>query len=187
VQHGKRKRKATPEYVTIVEESRRKKRKRKGKQSTNVGSSDHDVDGPSVQDEIGEDIMSTDVMVASGDDMAITEEKPKPRMQLKFEAAQSNGQCLCIVVEPLPEKILETELALVMPGQESERNRESLFLPEQADDIGDEHPSDVRGGGMMTFSQRLYATGDYMTGLLDDGEDSDGEVFFGDADDARYY
>lgn len=120
-------------------------------------------------------------------DVDIPEEKPKPRMQLKYEGVQTNGQCLCVVVEPLPQKTGETESAPVALGRESGRNGEPLFLPERENDAGHDHSSDAGDGDVMAFSQRLYGTGDYTTGLPDDGEDSDGEVFFGDADDAREY
>ncbi|GAV98924.1 hypothetical protein F5879DRAFT_698000 [Lentinula edodes] len=49
----------------------------------------------------------------------------------------------------------------------------------------DEDMDDADYGGMMEFSQILNAAGDVRAGALDDDEDMEGAVFFGDADEIR--
>lgn len=44
---------------------------------------------------------------------------------------------------------------------------------------------DVEYGGMMEFSQVIHAAGDVRAGALDEDEDMEGAVFFGDADEVR--
>ncbi|KAJ3710439.1 hypothetical protein FB446DRAFT_639794 [Lentinula raphanica] len=49
----------------------------------------------------------------------------------------------------------------------------------------EEGMDDADYGGMMEFSQILNAAGDVRAGALDDDEDMEGAVFFGDADEVR--
>ncbi|KAJ3789492.1 hypothetical protein GGU10DRAFT_404175 [Lentinula aff. detonsa] len=52
-------------------------------------------------------------------------------------------------------------------------------------DIEDGDMDDADHGGMMEFSQVLNAAGDVRAGALDDDEDMEGAIFFGDADEVR--
>ncbi|KAF8621570.1 hypothetical protein AX15_007597 [Amanita polypyramis BW_CC] len=196
---SKGKRKSRPEDGDRVKEVRRPKRKRREKQTTEVESNastevtgavsyDDEEIGPPCRDSTespvtghldADDIMDLDVS---------EEEKPKPRMQLRYENLQLGGQCLCVVVEPLLERNNDKsgQPSTRMTSTESGIDRQPLFLPEQELDSEDESET-VGDEGMMSFSQRLHAMGDYTTNLADDGEDVDGDVFLGDADDAREF
>ena len=69
----------------------------------------------------------------------------------------------------------------------NEPERQPLFLSEKDHDEEEDRLSGVEGD-MMTFSQRLHAMVDYTTGVVvDDDEDTEGDVFLGDADDAREF
>jgi hypothetical protein len=57
-------------------------------------------------------------------------------------------------------------------------NFDNTSFFEDSDDSDD-------GGGMMEFSQVLSATGEFRAGAVDDDEDVDTSMFFGDADEAR--
>ena len=113
------------------------------------------------------------------------EEKPKPRLRLAYEGLRLNGQCLCIVVEPLQKKVNDQPERLLVTDAGSEQERQPLFLPEQDHNDAEDQPSAAQGD-MMTFSQQLHAMGDYTIGV-DDTEDAEGDVFLGDADDAREF
>jgi hypothetical protein len=112
------------------------------------------------------------------------EEKPKPRLRLTYEGLRLNSQCLCVVVEPIQKKVNDERGPPSVAANEPER--QPLFLSEEDHDEEEDQPSGVEGD-MMTFSQRLHAMVDYTTGVVDDGEDTEGDVFLGDADDAREF
>lgn len=64
--------------------------------------------------------------------------------------------------------------------------REFPFVPDLDDSPHDDHgDSDSDRGGMMELSQLLNAGGNFRAGAVDDDNDMDGAVFFGDADEAR--
>ncbi|KIL68077.1 hypothetical protein M378DRAFT_158590 [Amanita muscaria Koide BX008] len=196
-QSGKRKARSKD----MIDSNGPKKSKRK-RRETQTEAVDQSVAGVSPREEddngaIGssplavtaDDTTSENPPVSNEDDLMdtdIAEEKPKPRMQLKYEGFHISGQCLCVVVEPLPTDGNESSLTTV-PHEGHEPNQQPLFLPEQEIDLTDDLSPDA-GGGMMTLSQRLHSiSADYTTGFVDDGEDSEGEIFLGDADDARGY
>jgi len=112
------------------------------------------------------------------------EEKPKPRLRLTYEGLRLNSQCLCVVVEPIQKKVNDERGPPSMVANEPER--QPLFLSEEDYNEEEDQPSGVEGD-MMTFSQRLHAMVDYTTGVVDDGEDTEEDVFLGDADDAREF
>jgi len=107
------------------------------------------------------------------------EEKPKPWLRLTYEGLRLNSQSLCVVVEPIQKKVNDERRPPSVAANELER--QPLFLSE---DYNEEEEVE---GDMMTFSQRLHAIVDYTTGVVDDGEDTAGDVFLGDADDAREF
>ena len=130
-----------------------------------------------------------DIPVTQADDSMVLEigeeEKPKPRLQLAYEGLRLNGQCVCIVVEPLQKKVNDQPERPLVADAGIEPERQPLFLPEQDHNEAEDQPLAVQGD-MMTFSQQLHAMGDYTMGV-DDGEDAEGDVFLGDADDAREF
>ncbi|KAI0347231.1 hypothetical protein BDW22DRAFT_1387298 [Trametopsis cervina] len=98
----------------------------------------------------------------------------------------------------------------VPPGQTAQRAKTPLFLPDDDDDdferrsvtpapvpqryrppvplfheTPEEQNEDDEDGGMMAFSQVLQTMGEYHTGAIDDDDEMDGMVLFGDADEAR--
>ncbi|KAJ3716340.1 hypothetical protein DFJ43DRAFT_1134603 [Lentinula guzmanii] len=140
------------------------------------------------------------------------EEKPKPLLHLKYQGFKILGSCLCIVVEPWPPISAPSRAASVLrstsraPTNEARaRSKTPLFLPDPDErdrsvtpfpdaihvrplplyDIEDGGMDDADHGGMMEFSQVLNAAGDVRAGALDDDEDMEGAVFFGDADEVR--
>ena len=128
------------------------------------------------------------VLAVTDDPMGLEpdEEKPKPRLRLAYEGLRLNGQCLCIVIEPLQKKIDDQHEPPLEADAGSELERQPLFLPEQDQDEAEDQPS-AGQGDMMTFSQQLHAMGDYAMGVVDDGEYAEADVFLGDADDAREF
>lgn len=111
------------------------------------------------------------------------EEKPKPQLRLTYEGLRLNSQSLCVVVEPVKKKVNYERGSPSVAANEPER--QPLFLSEDYSEEEDQ-PSGV-AGDMITFSQRLHAMVDYTTGVVDDGEDTEGDVFLGDADDAKEF
>jgi len=96
------------------------------------------------------------------------------------------------------------------PPSDKDRSRDPLFLPEDADDdiveVVDtgrtsgqyvnkpyldqvlnevDISDDEDAGGIMEFSQVLRSIGDSRAGAINDDEDMDGSVLFGDADEYR--
>lgn len=90
-------------------------------------------------------------------------------------------------------------------GNVHERSKEPLFLPEEPEDNATPSgsgqyinktylnqvlenigvPDDENVGGMMEFSQVLRSIGDSRAGAMNDDEDMDGSVLFGDADENK--
>ncbi|KIK68041.1 hypothetical protein GYMLUDRAFT_36859 [Collybiopsis luxurians FD-317 M1] len=58
-------------------------------------------------------------------------------------------------------------------------------LYDEDESTPDRGTDDIDYGGMMEFSQVLNAAGDVRAGAVDDDEDMEGAVFFGDADEVR--
>ncbi|KAJ4478236.1 hypothetical protein J3R30DRAFT_3702969 [Lentinula aciculospora] len=58
-------------------------------------------------------------------------------------------------------------------------------LPLYNDEYANEGIDDADYGGMLEFSQVLNAAGEVRAGAIDDDEDMEGAVFFGDADEVR--
>lgn len=141
------------------------------------------------------------------------EEKPKPALQLKYKGFSIYGQCLCIVVEPWPTARTTNRTPQELGGISSKKStprkhtmtastiapraESPLFL---ADDMEEENPisntqndlelmddsdDDSEGGGMMAFSQALNLAGDNRPGAVEDEQEMEGAVLFGDADEAR--
>lgn len=142
------------------------------------------------------------------------ETKPKPLLQLQYQGFNILGNCLCVVVEPWPYTQAVSRAPSVAPsvscpdimlsGQFETMHREQtpLFLPDP--DRGtpapfikgvlppvplfrnpiDQETDDIDDDALMKFSQVLNYAGDQQGGLEDDDE-IDGAVFFGDADEAR--
>lgn len=92
---------------------------------------------------------------------------------------------------------LREKTPLFLPDYESDRERSETPALSQGRRIppgpnfdntsffDDSDDSDDGGGGMMEFSQVLSASGEFRAGAVDDDEDVDTSVFFGDADEAR--
>lgn len=142
------------------------------------------------------------------------EEKPKPILGLTYQGFSIYGQCLCVVVEPWP-VVRSTTVAPVFAkpassAQPASRAQTPLFLPEDPEDteihLHAETPrrsninqvylnqvlkevdvSDDENdmGGMLEYSQVLYSIGGNRAGAVNDDEDMDGSVLFGDADEFR--
>lgn len=131
------------------------------------------------------------------------EEKPKPILGLTYQGFNIYGQCLCIVVEPWPvvrsttvNQSSTSETPLFLPeepeveerpkqGEENRSHINQAYLRRVLDQ--DELASDDEDnlGGMMEFSQVLYNIGDSRAGAINDDEDMDGAILFGDADEVK--
>jgi hypothetical protein len=143
------------------------------------------------------------------------EEKPKPALSLRYRGFNIYGHCLCIVVEPWPVvRTVTSDVAPIFkstmgPPQRSHTPAEPLFLADEADDEGsvsipantgqfvnksylqlvlsgvEAEAEEEDTGGMMEFSQVLQNIGDSRAGAMNDDDDMDGSVLFGDADEQR--
>ena len=138
------------------------------------------------------------------------EEKPKPALSLKYRGFNIYGHCLCVVVEPWPVvRTVTSDVAPIFKSTtgllKSNHAPEPLFLADEADteDIANTGQfinksylqqvlSDVEvegeeedSGGMLEFSQVLQNIGDSRAGAMNDNDDMDGSVLFGDADEQR--
>jgi hypothetical protein len=129
------------------------------------------------------------------------EEKPKPILGLTYQGFNIYGHCLCLVVEPWP-AIRSTTVPPI-----SDSGQTPLFLPETGNDFNTEHPAEATQvnrpyldrilkdgnvsdegedvGGMMDFSQVLNNIGDARPGAVNDDDDMDGSILFGDADEFK--
>ena len=129
------------------------------------------------------------------------EEKPKPILGLTYQGFNIYGHCLCLVVEPWPAIRSTIVPPILDPGQTP------LFLPETGNDSNTERPAEATqvnqpyldrilndgnvsdegedGSGMMDFSQVLHNIGDARPGAVNDDDDMDGSILFGDADEFR--
>lgn len=153
------------------------------------------------------------------------EEKPKLRLQLKYQGFNISGNCLCVVVEPWP-RIRAPSMAPIFSNttkaqsiapvnsassmETSYRERTPLFLPDPDrgrsetpapslprrvlppvplfnDTMDQEIEDSDDDDGLMEFSQVLNYAGEHRAGLVDDDDEIDGAVFFGDADEAREF
>ncbi|KIM46078.1 hypothetical protein M413DRAFT_441141 [Hebeloma cylindrosporum] len=135
-------------------------------------------------------------------DLEIEEdEKPKPILGLTYQGFNIYGHCLCLVVEPWPAIRSTTVAPNLEPGQTP------LFLPETGTDFSTEHPAEAAqvnqpyldrilndgnvsdedefAGGMMDFSQVLNSIGDARPGAVNDDDDIDNSILFGDADEFK--
>jgi len=142
------------------------------------------------------------------------EDLAKPVLSLTHRGFSIYGHCLCIVVEPWPavsgttsggaaSSSMNTDSPFV-EGNVHEQRKEPLFLPEEPADNATpsgnadinktylnqvlenaEVPDDEDAGGMMEFSQVLRSIGDSRAGAINDDEDMDGSVLFGDADENK--
>lgn len=154
--------------------------------------SDNEEPGVSSTNGLSGDPDTPDLSVTAADDPMVLEpdefeeEKPKPRLRLAYEGLRLNGQCLCIVVEPLQKKVNDQHERPLVTDAGTELEQQPLFLPEQDYNEVEDQPSAVQGD-MMTFSQQLHAMGDYTMGVVDEGEGAEGDAFLGDADDAREF
>ena len=140
------------------------------------------------------------------------EEKPKPTLRLRYRGFNIYGHCLCIVVEPWPVvRMLTNDVAPIFknttgPQKSSHALAEPLFLAdEDAEDstcipantgqiinksylqqvLSDGEIEADDAGGMLEFSQVLQSIGDSRAGAMNDDDDIDGSVLFGDADEQR--
>jgi len=140
------------------------------------------------------------------------EEKPKPVLSLRYRGFNIYGHCLCIVVEPWPVvRTVTSDLAPIFKSTtgllKNSHAPEPLFLSDEADteDIANTGQfinksylqqvlSDIElevedeeedSGGMLEFSQVLQNIGDSRAGAMNDDDDMDGSVLFGDADEQR--
>jgi hypothetical protein len=134
------------------------------------------------------------------------EEKPKPVLSLRYRGFDIYGHCLCIVVEPWPVvRTVTSDVAPIFKSATGLHAPEPLFLADEADteDIANTGQfinksylqqvlSDVEvegeeedTGGMLEFSQVLQNIGDSRAGAMNDDDDVDGSVLFGDADEQR--
>ena len=128
------------------------------------------------------------------------EEKPKPILGLTYQGFNIYGHCLCLIVEPWPAIRSTAVRPILDPSQVP------LFLPETGDDFNTEHPAEAAqlnqpyldrilndhnlsdkedAGGMMDFSQVLNNIGDARPGAVNDDDDMDGSILFGDADEFK--
>lgn len=143
------------------------------------------------------------------------EEKPKPTLQLRYKGFGIYGQCLCIVAEPWPAIRSTTRSLEELGGITGPKYKEKqaaiptnttrvqtpLFLADE-DDSQSQHSipvanswdgletmevsdDDSEMGGMMAFSQALNIAGDTRPGAVEDEDEMEGAVLFGDADEAR--
>ena len=163
---------------------------------------DDDPRVSSVDDNSHEDIMNLDP----------EEDVLKPTLSLGYQGFSISGHCLCVVVEPWPTIRTMTEPTRSTPAlthspedQGRPRNRDPLFLPEEPDSqvggnggeqyvntaylervLNDANDSDQEDlGGMVEFSQVLRNVGDSRAGAMNDDDDANGSVLFGDADEYR--
>ncbi|KAF8897644.1 hypothetical protein BD779DRAFT_1782049 [Infundibulicybe gibba] len=140
------------------------------------------------------------------------EEKPKPKLQLKYQGYTIHGYCLCIVVEPWPavrsasranSALPITTLLTGVPARAAganAREKTPLFLPEEPEPEMSEARSSTTGiqqsslriiDSMMvddsdsdSSNGGAWRKGEFQSGGVDD-EDLDGNIFLGDADEAR--
>jgi len=147
-------------------------------------------EGPAIELEIEED-----------------EEKPKPILGLTYQGFNIYGHCLCLVVEPWP-VIRSTTIPPILDPRSKIRTQGQtpLFLPEVGHDTaerpaeaaqvnqlyldrilndGDVSDEDEETGGMMDLSQVLHNIGDARPGAVNDDDDMDGSILFGDADEFK--
>jgi len=163
---------------------------------------------------INEEAENTIEEAAAGDalhlEVEAEEEKPKPALSLKYRGFNIYGHCLCVVVEPWPVvRTVTSDVAPIFKSTtgllKSNHAPEPLFLADEADteDIANTGQfinksylqqvlSDVEvegeeedSGGMLEFSQVLQNIGDSRAGAMNDNDDMDGSVLFGDADEQR--
>jgi len=122
--------------------------------------------------------------------MDIEEEKPKPMLSLKYQGFSIYGYCMCLVVEPWP----SIRSASVTPSLVPTANplphahwqvKGPLFLPDDSEDslLAFGHDD----GGMMVFSQVLHNVGESRAGAVIDDEETEGNMFYGDADERREF
>lgn len=142
------------------------------------------------------------------------EEKPKPALSLRYQGFNIYGHCLCIVVEPWPvvrtvtSNVAPIFTSAIGPPKNSHPPSEPLFLADEVDEEDSANTSGNTGqyinksyleqclsdaevdaeeestGGMIEFSQVLQNIGD-SAGAMNDDDDMDGSVLFGDADEHR--
>jgi hypothetical protein len=163
----------------------------------------------------GDDLprVSTIDDASSGDimNLDLEEDVLKPTLSLEYQGFSFLGHCLCVVVEPWPTirtMAGPTRSAPALTHSPEDhgrpRNRDPLFLPEEPDSqvggggeqyvntayldrvLNDANDSDQEDfGGMVEFSQVLRNVGDSRAGAMNDDEDANGSVLFGDADEYR--
>jgi len=116
------------------------------------------------------------------------EEKPKPMLSLKYQGFSIYGYCMCLVVEPWPSiRSASVTPSLVPTTDHSPHARLQakvpLFLPDDSEDalLAFDHDD----GGMMVFSQVLHNVGESRAGAVIDDEETEGNMFYGDADERR--
>ncbi|KAF9476500.1 hypothetical protein BDN70DRAFT_812232 [Pholiota conissans] len=170
-----------------------------------LGKGDEEYRPPAVT----EDIDCGEQPVDTLDLEIVEEEKPKPVLGLTYQGFNIYGQCLCIVIEPWPTaRAMPFPLSLGTPGLTKQTTLEAstpakvpLFLPEEPDNVEGQRSmhidqayldkvlntievSDDEGdmGGMMEFSRVLHNVGDSRAGAINDDDDMDESVLFGDAD-----
>jgi hypothetical protein len=178
-----------------------------GEDDINASQDDTDVFSNSLDDASMEGTLHLDVEEE--------EVKPKPALSLRYRGFNIYGHCLCIVVEPWPVARTATNgLAPIFktttgPPKSSHTPAEPLFLADEEDaedsisihantgqiinksylqqvlsDVEVE-PDEEDTGGMLEFSQVLQNIGDSRAGAMNDDDDIDGSVLFGDADEQR--
>ncbi|KAK2466296.1 hypothetical protein APHAL10511_001938 [Amanita phalloides] len=196
----KRKRKSRLRVVGVgLEDSERLKRQRREKQNKEVDQNSASGQGRMANTaecddcEAGESSphdlsTSVDPHIDTDEVMDIEldeDEKPKPKLRLIYEGPQLHSRCLCIVVEPLMKRVRSDSCgATALANAEVPSERQPLFLLEHDNDQVS-NPSSTATTGLMTFSQQLHAMQSYTMGSVDDSEDTDGDVFLADADDAK--
>lgn len=185
----------------------RPKRLRRHMQARPNAGDDADMDDSGSEDEYGQSAKHSHQL-----EVEIEEEKPKPVLRLSYNGFRIYGHCLCIVVEPWPP--IETLPPTVStksssrgtappgfraPQDLANRDKTPLFLLDEDEDYRESFGQSVAGeghrldpldeishrGGMLEMSQVLRAVGDFPSGLMDDDNEVDGEVFFADADETR--
>ncbi|KAH9482566.1 hypothetical protein JR316_0004666 [Psilocybe cubensis] len=139
------------------------------------------------------------------------EAKPKPVLGLTYQGFSIYGQCLCVVVEPWPVVRSSTVAPVFAKATQSSqpivRAQTPLFLPEEQEDtenhqqpwrsninqaylhqvLKEVDPSDNEDdmGGMLEYSQVLKNISGDRAGAVNDDEDIDGSILFGDADEFK--
>lgn len=110
------------------------------------------------------------------------EEKPKPMLSLKYQGFSIYGYCMCLVVEPWPSirSASVTPSLVPTPDHAHLQAKGPLFLPDDSEDtlLAFDHDD----GGMMVFSQVLHNVGESRAGAVTDDEETEGNMFYGDAD-----